>query len=175
MTFRDTGLAGLIVIELDPVSDERGSFARTFDSSAWERRGMCTRVVQCNLSRNFARGTLRGMHYQEVPYAETKLVRCSRGAVFDVAVDIRRDSLTFRRWFGLELSDENSCMLYIPEGFAHGFVTLTDDSEVHYQMSDFYVPTSARGIRWDDPALKIEWPITPQVISDRDRGFPDFE
>lgn len=175
MIFRDTGLPALVVVELEPVSDKRGSFAHTFDSSEWEARGMCARILQCNLSRNHYRGTLRGMHYQEAPSAECKLVRCSRGAIFDVAVDIRRDSPTFRRWFGLELSDANGRMLYIPEGFAHGFLTLTDGSEVLYQMSESYVPTSARGFRWDDPAFAIEWPAPPLVISERDSGFLDFE
>lgn len=173
MNFVETGLEGLLVVELDSVSDERGSFVRTFDASEWHAQGMDARVVQCNLSRNANRWTLRGMHYQEAPYAETKLVRCSRGAIFDVAVDLRRDSPTFRRWFGLELSEDNERMLHIPEGFAHGFLTLTDVSEVVYQMSEFYVPTHARGVRWDDPAFGIEWPAPPHVISERDRSFPD--
>jgi dTDP-4-dehydrorhamnose 3,5-epimerase len=175
MIFRETGLAGLMLVELEPISDERGSFARTFDSAEWEKRGMSVQVVQCNLSRNLYRGTLRGMHYQEPPHSESKLVRCSRGAIFDVAVDIRRDSPTFRRWFGIELSDDNGRMLHIPEGFAHGFLTLTDGSEVLYQMSACHSAVSVRGIRWDDPAIGIEWPASPLVISERDRGFPDFE
>jgi dTDP-4-dehydrorhamnose 3,5-epimerase len=174
MRFRETGLAGLVVVEVDPVADERGSFARTFDASEWEDRGMCAGVVQCSLSRNTYRRTLRGMHYQEAPHAETKLVRCSRGSIFDVAVDLRRDSATFRGWFGLELSEDNGRMLYIPEGFAHGFLTLADATEVHYQMSEFHVAAHARGVRWDDPAFRIEWPATPRVISERDRTFPDF-
>jgi dTDP-4-dehydrorhamnose 3,5-epimerase len=174
MNFVETGLQGLIVVELEPSSDERGSFARTFDSAEWEARGMCPRVVQCNLSRNVLRYTLRGLHYQDEPQAETKLVRCSRGTVFDVAVDLRPDSATFRRWFGLELSEDNGRMLHIPGGFAHGFLTLSDASEVLYQMSEAYVPSLARGVRWDDPAFAIDWPASPLVMSERDRSFPDF-
>ena len=175
MIFQDTGLEGLVLVELESVSDERGTFARTFDAAEWEARGMCARVLQCNLSRNVRRGTLRGLHYQEAPHGETKLVRCSRGAIFDVAVDLRRDSPTFLRWFGAELSGENGRMLHIPAGFAHGFLTLADDSEVLYQMSDVYVPEAARGVRWDDAAFAIEWPGPPAVISERDRNYPDFE
>lgn len=174
MIFRETQLAGLVVVELEPISDERGSFARTFDSAEWEARGMPAGVSQCNLSRNLQRGTLRGMHYQDEPYGESKLVRCARGSIFDVAIDLRPASATFRRWFGLELSSENGCMLSIPEGFAHGFLTLTELSEVEYLMSTPYVPTHARGVRWDDPAFGIEWPAPPLVISERDRGFDDF-
>ncbi len=174
MIFRETELAGLVVVELVPIADERGSFARTFDAAAWEASGLNPRVLECSLSRNHARGTLRGMHYQEAPHGETKLVRCSRGAIFDVAVDLRPESATYRRWFGLELSDENGRMLSIPEGVAHGFLTLTAGAEVLYQMSDVYVPTAARGVRWDDPAFGIDWPESPQVISSRDRTFPDF-
>ncbi len=174
MNFRETDLEGVVVVELEPIADERGSFARTFDAAAWEARGLSARVVECSLSRNLARGTLRGMHYQAAPNAETKLVRCSRGRIFDVAVDLRPRSATYCRWFGLELSDENGRMLYLPEGIAHGFLTLTAGAEVLYQMSDVYVPASARGVRWDDPAFGIEWPATPQVISSRDRAYPDF-
>lgn len=174
MIFRETGFGGLVVIELELVGDERGSFARTFDAAEWAANGMSARVVQCNLSRNARRRTLRGLHYQADPYGEAKLVRCSRGAVYDVAVDLRRDSPTFRGWFGLELSEANDRMLYIPEGFAHGFLTLTDDTEVLYQMSSEYAPDAARGVRWDDPAFGIEWPEEPLVVSERDRAFPDF-
>jgi len=170
----DTELPGLILVELEPVSDERGSFARTFDAAEWKARGMSSRVVQCNLSRNLARGTLRGLHHQAAPHEEAKLVRCSRGTIFDVAVDLRPDSPTFRRWFGQELSTENGRMLFVPEGLAHGFITLTDDSEVLYQMSEPYEASAARGVRWDDPAFAIEWPLEPVMISERDRTFPDF-
>jgi len=174
MIFSESDLEGVVIVELEPISDERGSFARTFDAAAWEAHGLCARVVECSLSRNPARGTLRGMHYQAPPDGERKLVRCSRGTIFDVAVDLRPESATYRRWFGLELSDENGRMLSIPEGVAHGFLTLTAGAEVLYQMSDVYVPTAARGVRWDDPAFGIDWPESPQVISSRDRTFPDF-
>jgi len=136
---------------------------------------MSSRVVQCNLSRNLARGTLRGLHHQAAPHEEAKLVRCSRGTIFDVAVDLRPDSPTFRDWFGQELSTENGRMLFVPEGLAHGFITLTDDSEVLYQMSEPYEASAARGVRWDDPAFAIEWPLEPVMISERDRTFPDFQ
>jgi dTDP-4-dehydrorhamnose 3,5-epimerase len=172
--FRDTGLAGLVLVEVETVVDERGSFARTFDAAAWEAREMPAHVEQCNVSRNAVRGTLRGLHYQAAPYHEAKLVRCAAGSIFDVAVDLRSDSPTFCRWFGQELSPENGRMLFIPEGFAHGFVTLTDAAEVVYQMSAAYEASAARGVRWNDPAFDIEWPIEPVVLSDRDRGYPDF-
>jgi len=175
MIFRQTGLDGLMLIEVEPIEDERGAFARTFDADEWEKHGLAADVVQCNLSRNRAQWTLRGMHYQEPPHAEAKLVRCSRGAIYDVAVDLRSESATFRRWFGVELSDENGLMLHIGEGFAHGFLTLTDVSEVAYQMSARYDPAAARGVRWNDPAIAVAWPGEPVVISDRDRGFPDLE
>lgn len=174
MIVRETGLAGLHVVELEPIRDERGVFARTFDAAEWEARGMSPHVRQCSLSRNVSRGTLRGMHYQAAPHGECKLVRCSRGAIFDVAVDLRPESPTFRRWYGIELSDENDTLLYIPEGFAHGFLTLTDASEVLYQISTAYAPDHARGVRWDDAAFAIAWPEQPRVLSARDRSFPDF-
>lgn len=174
MIFSDTGLPGLVLVELEPISDERGSFARSFDAGEWKARGMSSRVVQCNLSRNIARGTLRGMHYQAAPSAEAKLVRCSKGAIYDVAVDLRPESPTFCRWLGEELSADNCRMLFVPEGFAHGFLTLTEDSEVLYQMSEPYEASLARGVRWDDPAFAIEWPLQPLVVSERDRTFPDF-
>ncbi len=174
MIFRETHLEGLVVVELESVEDERGSFARTFDSAAWEARGMSARVLQCSLSRNLRRGTLRGLHFQVAPDEERKLVGCSSGAIFDVAVDLRAESPTFRRWFGLELSAANGSLLYIPAGFAHGFLTLTDDADVRYQMSDVYVADASRGVRWDDPAFGIDWPADPQVISARDSAYPDF-
>ena len=174
MNFLDTGIDDLVLVELDEQRDERGSFVRTFDAAEWQARGFATRIAQCNLSRNTRRGTLRGMHFQAPPHAEAKLVRCSRGAIFDVAVDLRDDFPTFRRWFGVELTESNRRMLQIPERFAHGFLTLVDDSEVAYQMSAEYEPSHARGVRWDDPAFGIQWPASPIVISDRDRTFPDF-
>jgi dTDP-4-dehydrorhamnose 3,5-epimerase len=175
LTFVETGLERLVVVESIERVDERGSFIRTFDADQWHEEGLASRVVQCSLSRNTRRRTLRGMHYQELPHGEAKLVRCSRGAIFDVAVDLRRDSPTFRRWFGIELTESNGRMLHIPEQFAHGFLTLADDTEVAYQMSAIYAPDYARGVRWDDPAFGIEWPALPEVMSERDRQYPDFE
>jgi dTDP-4-dehydrorhamnose 3,5-epimerase len=175
MIFWECGLPGLVVVEAQRFSDDRGSFFRAFDTAEWEAQGMQSRVVQVNVSRNSRRGTLRGMHYQAAPHAECKLVLCSRGAIFDVAVDLRPESETFRHWFGVDLNEDEGRMLYIPEGFAHGFVTLVDESELLYLMSERYVPGSARGVRWDDPAFDIVWPIEPVVMSERDASFPDFE
>lgn len=174
MIFHQTQLHGLVVVVLERVSDERGSFARTFDAERWEERGMAPRIVQASVSHNLRRGTLRGLHYQAPPHAEDKLVRCCRGAVYDVVVDLRADSPTYCRWFGLELSAGNDRMLYVPAGLAHGFLTLTDDVELEYQMSREYSSDAARGVRWDDPAFGIAWPETPRVISDRDQTYPDF-
>jgi dTDP-4-dehydrorhamnose 3,5-epimerase len=170
----ETPLAGVFVIELDLLRDERGFFARTFDSAEFEKAGLDPAVVQCNTSFNDRRGTLRGMHYQADPDGEAKLVRCTRGAIFDVAVDLRPSSATYCRWFGAELSADNARMLYIPVGLAHGFQTLREGSEVHYQMSHEYVPEQSRGVRFDDPAFGIEWPLPDPIVSERDRQFPDF-
>jgi dTDP-4-dehydrorhamnose 3,5-epimerase len=177
MRFVETSLPGAFVIELDRLADERGWFARTYDAHEFTARGLDPTIVQCNASYNARAGTLRGMHYQAEPDAESKLVRCVRGAIFDVAVDLRVESSTYCRWEGVELSSENRRALYIPAGMAHGFQTLTDDCEVLYQMGRIYVPESARGVRWDDPAFAIEWPPAPggRIISERDRGYPDLE
>jgi dTDP-4-dehydrorhamnose 3,5-epimerase len=172
-----TPLPGAYVVELEPIGDERGWFARTFDAAAFEALGLDARVSQCNASFNARAGTLRGMHYQAEPHGEAKLVRCTRGAIFDAVVDLRPDSPAFRRWFGLELRAGGTRSLFVPAGLAHGFQTLTDDVEVHYQMSYHYVPDAARGVRWDDPAFGIDWPEPPadgRVISDRDASYPDF-
>lgn len=177
MRFEQTPLPGAWLIELDLLGDERGWFARTFDAAEFVQRGMNPAVVQCNASFNPQRGTLRGMHYQAEPHGESKLVRCVRGAIFDVAVDLRAGSPSFRRWHGVELSAENRLAFYIPAGLAHGFQTLTDDAEVLYQMGDPYVPESARGVRFDDPAFGIDWPSVQaglRIVSERDRAFPDF-
>jgi dTDP-4-dehydrorhamnose 3,5-epimerase len=178
MRFEQTPLPGAWVIELAPLGDERGWFARTFDADAFAAHGLNATVVQCNASFNPRRGTLRGMHYQAEPHGESKLVRCVRGAIFDVAVDLRARSPTLRRWHGVELSAENRLAFYIPAGLAHGFQTLTDDAEVLYQMGDRYVPESARGVRFDDPAFGIDWPPVQageRIVSERDRAFPDFD
>jgi dTDP-4-dehydrorhamnose 3,5-epimerase len=175
--FIETPLPGAWVIELEELGDERGWFARTFDAEEFRARGLNPDVVQCNASFNHRAGTVRGMHYQADPHGESKLVRCVRGAIFDVAVDLRPDSATYRHWHGVELSAENRLAFYIPAGLAHGFQTLTDDCEVLYQMGNPYVPEAARGVRWDDPALGIEWPASDaaRTISEKDRSYPELQ
>lgn len=176
MKFTETALRGAWAIEIEHLEDERGWFARTFDAREFAAHGLRPEVVQCNSSFNVQRGTLRGMHYQSHPHGEPKLVRCLRGAIFDVAVDLRPDSPTFKRWHAVELTAENNLSFYIPEGVAHGFLTLRDESEVFYQMGHEYVPDAAHGVRFDDPAFAIEWPImdVDLVISERDRSYPDY-
>ena len=177
MIFREKNLKGVFEIELAPHEDERGSFARSYCWREFQEHGLNPQVVQCNVSYNRQRGTLRGMHYQLAPAAEAKLIRCTRGALYDLVVDIRFDSPTFRQWTAVELRAEPgkpSRMLYVPEGFAHGFLTLEDDTEVFYQMSAFYAPEAARGFRWNDPGFSLEWPEPVRLISDRDQGYPDF-
>lgn len=175
MIFRQTTVSGAWVIEPELRNDERGSFARTWDADEFARRGLSTRVDQCSVSFTHGRGTLRGLHFQAAPHEETKLVRCTRGAVFDVVVDLRPGSPTFRRWFGVELSAQNRLALYVPELCAHGLLTLSDDAEVYYQMSGLAASHSAFGVRFDDPAFGIEWPADVLVINERDRSYPDFE
>jgi len=176
MRFKQTPLPGAWVIELELLGDERGWFARTFDAEEFRARGLNYNVVQCNASFNARRGTMRGMHYQAEPHGESKLVRCVRGTIFDVAVDLRPGSPMHRSWHAVELSAENGCAFYIPAGFAHGFQTLTDDCEVLYQMGHRYVPEATRGVRWDDPAFGIEWPDAhgERIISEKDRAYADF-
>lgn len=175
MTFHQTKLQGVFEIHLDPRPDERGFFARTWCQTEFENRGLNSVVVQCNVSFNTRKGTLRGIHYQAAPFAETKIVRCTRGAVYDVVVDLRPHSPTFKQWTSLVLTDVNRNMIYVPDGCAHGFLTLKDETEVFYQMSEIYKAESARGVRWDDPAFRIVWPAKVEVISERDRTYPDFE
>ena len=175
MKFTETRLDGAFVIEPERIEDERGFFARTWSQKEFTERGLDSRVVECSTSFNRAAGTLRGMHYQAAPHAEVKLVRCTAGAVYDCVVDLRESSPSFKGWFAAELTAENGLALYVPEGFAHGFLTLEEGSEVLYQMSAPYVPASARGVRWDDPAFGIDWPGPVQVINDRDRSFADFD
>jgi len=177
MQFTQTPLLGAWIIELERFSDERGWFARTFDAEEFRARGLDPEVVQCNASFNARAGTLRGMHYQADPHGESKLVRCARGAIFDVGIDLRPGSASYGRWHGLELSAENALSLYLPPGFAHGFQTLTDDSEVLYQMGHCYVPDVGRGVRWDDPAFAIDWPPCEgeRIVSEKDRSYPDFQ
>ena len=174
MTFHPTPLPGVVVVRPARHADERGYFARTWDGAAMAAAGLDARVAQCSTSFNAAAGTLRGMHYQAAPHAEAKLVRCTRGRVFDVAVDLRPGSPTFRRWAGAELSAENGHALYVPEGCAHGFLTLEGASEVLYMISAPHVPEAARGVRWDDPAFGIAWPAEVRVVKDRDATYPDF-
>lgn len=174
MKFIEAPLAGAFIVELDPRSDERGWFARTFDRDAFERRGLAAEILQESTSFNARRGTLRGMHFQAAPHEETKLVRCTRGAIYDVVVDLRPGSATFCRWHGVELTPDCGCALYVPKGMAHGFLTLADDSEVAYQMTAPHVPEQACGVRYDDPVFAIAWPQEPSVVSERDRSYPDF-
>jgi dTDP-4-dehydrorhamnose 3,5-epimerase len=176
MVFTETPIMGAFLIQLEPLFDERGWFARTFDREEFSSRGLEPAVVQCNTSFNERAGTLRGMHLQSEPHGEPKLVRCTRGAIFDVIVDVRPASPTHRDWHAVELTPDNGRMLYIPVGVAHGFQTLADHSEVGYQMGHSYVADSAVGVRWDDPAFGIKWPDPPgeRVISERDASHPDY-
>lgn len=174
MIFRETELKGAYLIDIEPVHDERGFFARTFCREEFARYGLHGDFVQSNVSFNRLKGTLRGMHYQAAPHEEIKLIRVTRGSVYDVIIDIRPDSRTVGQWTAVELSAENRRMLYVPKGFAHGFQTLEDNTEVWYHMSEYYHPESARGLRWDDPAIRMYWPLQVQCISERDTTFPDF-
>ena len=177
MFFLETAVAGAFVIEPQRIQDERGFFARTYSSAEFADQGLDDRVDQSSTSFNASAGTLRGMHYQAAPHGEAKLVRCTRGAIYDVAVDLRPDSPSYLRWFGLELTADDGRALFVPEGCAHGFQTLVDASEVLYQISTPHVPTAARGVRWDDPVFGIEWPPAPpqgRTMSTRDAGYPDF-
>ena len=174
MKFIETPLRGAYVIEMEPHRDERGYFARTFCRQEFEARGLNPHLEQCSTSFNVSRGTLRGLHYQAEPYEEAKLVRCARGALYDLIVDLRPGSVSFRKWFAVELTASNLLMLYVPEGFAHGFQTLEDETEVLYQISDSYRPEYARGVRWNDPAFDFRWPMDERVMSERDLSFPDF-
>jgi dTDP-4-dehydrorhamnose 3,5-epimerase len=174
MIFHETNLAGVFEILPELMHDERGFFARTWCQNEFSQHGLNSRLVQCSLSFSTRKGTLRGMHYQAAPHAETKLIRCTRGSIYDVIIDVRPDSPTFKQWIAATLTPENRKMLFVPEGCAHGFITQADNSEVFYQMSESYNPQSSRGVRWDDPAFAIVWPENVQVISDRDRTYHNF-
>jgi dTDP-4-dehydrorhamnose 3,5-epimerase len=174
MTFHETKLHGAFEIRMEPVRDERGFFARSWCQTEFKAHGLDPAVVQCNISLSGRKGTLRGMHYQLAPYAEAKLVRCTHGAVYDVIVDLRPESPTFKQWISIVLTAEKRNMAYVPENCAHGFLTLEDETEVSYQMSQFYSAESARGVRWDDPTFQITWPGEIAVISERDKTYPDF-
>ena len=171
MIFTETKLKGAFVIEIEPIEDERGYFARSFCQKEFEKHGLNPCIAQCNISFNKKKGTLRGMHYQAEPYPEAKLVRCIMGSIYDVIIDLRIDSPTYCEWFAVELSADGSKMIYIPEGYAHGFQTLEDNTEVFYQMSEFYNPDVARGVRWDDPAFNIDWPLGDKIISVKDQTY----
>jgi dTDP-4-dehydrorhamnose 3,5-epimerase len=175
MIFLETKLRGVFEIQIEAKADERGFFARTWCQQEFEAQGLSGRLVQCSLSFNSRKATLRGMHFQAAPYGETKLIRCTQGAIYDVVLDLRRQSPTFKDWIAVMLTAEKRNMVYVPEGCAHGFLTLEDESEVSYQMSEFWNTRSARGVRWNDPAFQIKWPAKVEVISDRDRAYPDFE
>jgi dTDP-4-dehydrorhamnose 3,5-epimerase len=176
VVFVETKLKGVYIIEVEKREDNRGFFARTFCQHEFEAHGLNARIAQCSISFNRRKGTLRGMHYQVAPYEETKLVRCTRGAVYDVAVDLRRDSPTFKQWVAVELTADNRRCVYLPKSVAHGFQTLVDDAEVFYQISEFYDPKSTRGLRWNDPAFGIVWPeVENRILSERDMSYGDCE
>ncbi len=174
MKFTPAGIDGAWIIDIEPHVDERGLFARTFWRDEFARYGLPTAFVQCNISGNRKRGTLRGMHFQAEPMAEGKLVRCQRGAIFDAMVDLRATSPTYLRWVGFDLDEQTARALFIPAGCAHGFQTLTDDASVFYQMTEMYEPSLARGVRWNDPAFSIAWPLADPILSPRDATYPDF-
>jgi dTDP-4-dehydrorhamnose 3,5-epimerase len=173
--FHETPLAGATLIELEKHGDDRGFFARVYCREEFAAHGLVTEFVQVNNSLSAQKGTLRGMHYQLAPHGETKVVRCIRGALFDAILDLRPDSKTFGQWYGVELSAENRKMLYVPRGFAHGFMTLTDDTEAFYFVDNTYAPDAERGVRWNDPKFGIEWPLEPVVLSEKDQKHPDFD
>jgi len=175
MIFHETPVADARVLELERKGDDRGFFARTFDAAVFAELGMMPDVVQANMAYNKQRATLRGMHFQHAPHAEAKLIRCVRGAVWDAIVDIRRDSSTFGKWFGVELSQDNRLALYAPPGVAHGYITLAEDCELTYQVSAAYAPDAEDGVRWNDPFFGIEWPIQPELLSEKDANWPLFE
>jgi dTDP-4-dehydrorhamnose 3,5-epimerase len=175
MNFKKTPITGAYVVDIEPKGDERGFFARGFCQQEFEALGLNSKIVQANIGVSRQRGTLRGLHYQVSPYAETKLIRCTAGAVFDVIVDLRPASSSYRKWLGVELAADTRRMLYVPEGCAHGYLTLVDNTEIFYLVSQFYSAESERGLRWNDPVFGIEWPITQDlVISEKDRRWPNW-
>lgn len=174
MLFAETKLKGAFIIDIELHEDERGFFARSWCENEFKYHGLNPRLVQCNISFNKKRGTLRGMHFQVAPFEEAKLVRCTKGAIYDVIIDLRPNSPTFKQWLSVELTEKNHRAIFVSTGFAHGFQTLQDHSEVFYQMSEFFHPEYARGVRWNDPVFGIDWPIDMQFISQRDQEYPDF-
>ena len=175
MKFTSTPFPGLYIIELEKNGDPRGFFARSYDAQEFKKLNLKDRFVQTNVSRSRERGTLRGLHYQTPPYAEAKLIRCTKGALYDVVVDLRPDSPTYKQWFGIELTEDNQKQLYVPEGFAHGFITLKEDTEAFYMVSECYHPEAERGVHYNDPQFRIKWPIPVEVVSDKDKTWPDFQ
>ncbi len=176
MIFAETDLRGAYVIDLEKIEDERGFFARAWCAREFSEHGLEARIAQCNTSSNKRKGTIRGMHLQRPPHEEVKMIRCIRGALYDVIIDLREDSPTYKRWFGVELTQENRKMLYVPAGFAHGFQTMSDDTEAFYMVSEFYTPGAEAGVRWDDHVFGMEWPLgSPTEISEKDASWPDFE
>ena len=174
MIFTETILKGAFVIEIEQMVDERGFFGRSWCINEMREHGLSTNISQANVSYNKSKGTLRGMHYQIEPFQEAKLVRCTKGSIYDVIIDLRKDSSTYKQWIGVELSQDNYKTLYVPEDFAHGFITLEDNCEINYLMSEFYVPGAGATIRWNDPIFKIKWPFEPTVMSEKDESQPDF-
>ncbi len=174
MVFKSTKIPGAYIIDMEAVADDRGFFGRFWCEREFQEHNLNSRIAQCSISFNTKKGTLRGMHFQVPPFAEAKTVRCTRGTMYDVIVDLRKGSTAFLQWIAVELSAENRSMLYVPEGCAHGFQTLEDNTEVLYQISEFHSPDHARGARWNDPSFGIQWPLPPQSMSGRDRGWKDF-
>lgn len=175
MIFTETPLQGAYIVAVKKLEDDRGFFGRTFCGAEFREYGLKENMVQANVSYNKRKGTLRGMHYQVAPHQEAKLVRCTRGALYDVIVDFRPSSPTYKQWFGVELTADSYTMLYVPPDFAHGFITLRDDTEAIYQVSQFYTPGAEQGLRWNDPAIGIQWPVEIAVISPKDAAWPDFK
>jgi dTDP-4-dehydrorhamnose 3,5-epimerase len=174
MKFSETPVAGAYVIDVDRIGDSRGYFGRLWCEKELQEQGLVSLIRQSNIGFSPDAGTLRGLHYQRPPFEEVKIVRCTRGAVFDVVADIRRDSPTFGKWFGIELNPDNASMLYVPEGCVTGYLTLLDNSEIYYNTSEFYAPDAATGIRYDDPLFNIDWPAEIKTLSDNDKSWPDF-
>lgn len=174
MIFTETALKGAFILEIKKIEDERGFFGRSWCQKEFEDHGLVSSIVQTNVSFNKYKATLRGIHYQAAPYEETKLVRCTRGSIFDVIVDLRKESATYKSWIGVELNSSNYKLLYVPKNFGHAYITLEDDTEVTYQVSEFYAPGAEKGIRWNDPNIGIEWPIVPEIISEKDQIQPLF-
>lgn len=172
MIFTETEISGVYIIEIEKIEDERGFFARSWCRQEFLKMGLNPHIEQCNISYNGKKNTLRGLHYQDIPHQETKLVRCTRGRIYDVIIDVRFDSVSYKKWIGVNLSAGNRRMLYVPEGFAHGYQTLEDDTEIFYQVSASYFPQSERGIRWDDPAVGIQWPLSSPIVSPKDNCWP---